>query len=241
MRKIILTIASTMLLSMQVFAQDAQQALIEAVQAKNFDAVKKVVEQLGADVNKPYKNPAMGKPYALHVACMVASPSIEIVQYLLDKGAKLDVENRFGLSPLGCLVSSYDSTNRLSIFKLLVEKGADINHVSNGGGSVLGYACERGLIEIVKLLVNNVKDVDARKNGMSNTPLMYAATSQSDNKNQIVDLLLAAGADPKEERKVVQGATGTFVNKTAADMAQEKGYSDLASKLRSARKIKVKR
>ena len=40
MRIIILTIASTMLLSMQVFAQDAQQALIEAVQAKNFDAVK---------------------------------------------------------------------------------------------------------------------------------------------------------------------------------------------------------
>ena len=70
---------------------------------------------------------------------------------------------------------THDTTNRLTIFNLLVEKGANINQISKGGGSVLGYACEGNQIEIVKLLLAKGVDVDARKNNFANTPLMYAA------------------------------------------------------------------
>lgn len=174
MKKIIFTLLSALSISYASIAQeiDAQKALIEATTAKNFEAVKKVVEQLNGDVNKPYKNKAIGSPYALHVACNTFGPSIEIIQYLLDKGAKLDVENNFGMTPLTSLVSSYDTTNRLTIFNMLVEKGADINYVSKGGGSILGYASLYAQVEIVKLLINKVKDIDARKNVFAETPLI---------------------------------------------------------------------
>lgn len=237
MKKKILFLFSALTISMVTYAQDAQQALIEAVQAKNLDAVKKVVEELKADVNKPWKQKGVGELYAINIACKVMSPSIETINYLLDKGAKLDVEDNFGISPIMSLVMTHDTTNRLAIFNLLVEKGANINQISKGGGSVLGYACEGNQIEIVKQLLAKGVDVDARKNNFANTPLMYAANGGYE---EIVDLLLANGADPKEERKVGQ-RDGTFAIKTAAVIANEKGHSALANKLASAKKVKVKK
>jgi ankyrin repeat protein len=153
MKKTILLLFSAFTISMGTYAQDVQQALIEAVQAKNLDAVKKVVEELKADVNKPWDNKAVGKPYAIHMACKTIPASLDIVNYLLEKGAKLDVEDKFGVTPLISLFQTADTTNRLAICKLFIEKGADINAQSSGGGSVLGYACERGQVECVKLLV----------------------------------------------------------------------------------------
>lgn len=243
MKKIILGVFALFTIENSI-AQDAQQALIEAVQAKNIEAVKKVVEQLNADVNKPWDNKAIGKPYALHVACDVFGPSVEIVKYLLDKGAKLDVEDKFGRTPLISLVMKPDSTNRLTICKLFLEKGADVNATSGGGGSVLGYACEGSNLECIKLLIEKGADVDGRKNKFANTPLMYAVTvfgGQVNNGSEtIIDLLLASGADPKEERKVAQ-RDGTFALKTAADIAKEKGHAALADKLANAKKVKVKK
>lgn len=233
MKKLI--VAFALFMGINSFAQDVQQALIEAVQAKNLDAVKKIVEELKADVNVPSGNKAIGNPYALHVACKTLGPSVELVKYLLDKGANVAAEDNFGSTPFIGLVMSHDTTNRLTIAQLLIEKGADINSISKGGGSVLGYACEYNLLEVVKLLLSKGAEVDARKNNFANTPLMYAANSGNE---AIVDLLLAAGADPKEERKVATKA-GTFDLKTAAIIAKEKGFTSLASKLASAKKVKV--
>lgn len=230
-----LLVACALFMSINSFAQDAQQALFEAVQAKNLDAVKKVVEELKADVNMPSDNKAIGKPYALHVACKTLGPSVEIVKYLIEKGATVNVEDNFGSSPFITLVMSHDTTNRLTIAQLLIEKGADINNISKGGGSVLGYASEYNLIDVVKLLISKGAEIDARKNNLANTPLMYAANSGNE---AIVDLLLAAGADPKAERKVATKA-GTFEIKTASIIAKEKGFTSLASKLASAKKVKV--
>lgn len=237
MKKTLLTFTGVVFISLLSIAQDAQQALIEAVQAKNFDAVKKVVEELKADVNKPWDNKAVGKPYAMNIACRTIDPSVDIIKYLLDKGAKLDVEDNFGITPLMSSVMTHDTTKRLAVFNLLVEKGADINAVSRGGGSVLGYACENNQIEIVKILLSKGVEVDGRKNNFANTPLMYAANGGYE---AIVDLLLASGADPKEERKVGQ-RDGTFAIKTAAVIANEKGHEALALKLANAKKIKVKK
>lgn len=237
MKKIILSVLSILSFSLISYGQDAQQALMEAVQSKNIDAVKKIVEQLNANVNKPWDNKAAGKPYALHLACKTMGPSIEIVKYLIEKGADVNVEDNFGATPLMNLVQSHDTTNRIAIFNILVDKGADINAISRGGGSVLGYACENNQLEIVKILLVKGADVDRRKNNFANTPLMYAANGGYE---AIVDLLLANGADPKEERKVGQ-RDGTFAVKTAATMAFEKKFLDLASKLASAKKIKVKK
>ncbi len=245
MKKQIITVVCSLLFSSYIFAQDAQQALVEAVQAKNFEAVKKVVEQLNADVNKPWDEKAAGKPYALHIAYKtLGGPPVEIIKYLLDKGADVNVEDKFGVTPLMYLVRLGDTTNRVAVFNLLVEKGADINETSGGGVSVLGYACEGSNIEIVKLLLAKGADVDGRKNNFANTPLMSAVMvfgGLVNNQNEtIIDLLLAAGADPKEEKKVATKA-GTFDIKTAADIAREKGFTALADKLANAKKVKVKK
>lgn len=244
MKKFILLTVCALTFALTGIAQDAQQALIEAVSAKNLDAVMKVVENLKADVNKPWDNKGAGNPYALNIACDVYGPSVEIVKYLLEKGAKLNVEDKFGRTPLMSLLNKSDSTNRLEICKMFIEKGADINAISGGGMSVLAFACETSNLACVKLLLENGADADARKSKYAKTPLMCAVNSfggQVNNGDEtIINLLLAAGADPKIEVSVVNRA-GTFDVKTAAMIAKEKGHTDLADKLASAKKTKVKK
>lgn len=107
--------------------------------------------------------------------------------------------------------------------RLLLESGADASVHASGFGRVapLHSAAASRSHEIVKMLLERGVPVDAVQEG-GWTALMSAAHSGD---RALADLLLAHGADPR--RKADDGSD-------AGDKAEEKGFSELAARLRAA-------
>ncbi len=106
------------------------------------------------------------------------------------------VLNENGFSPL--MLSTYKSNNEVA--KFLIEKGSNINEVSNMGTPLMA-AVVKGNVEIAKLLIAkkaNVNLTDA--NGV--TALIYAVQFQN---IEIIKLLLQNNADKSKIDK--QGKT----------------------------------
>jgi ankyrin repeat protein len=101
----------------------------------------------------------------------------------------------------------------LSIVKLMVEKGAEIN---KPGWTPLSYAATRGHTDIVKYLLDHSAYIDAAAPNGS-TPLMMAAYFGYDS---TVKLLLEEGADPR-----LKNAMGY----TALTLATQMHHKDIAA------------
>lgn len=239
MKKLILLAVSVFSLITVSVAQDVQQALGEAIESKSLDNVKKVVEEFHADVNKKINNKRYGDPIPLNFACLLGD--VEISRYLLDKGAKIDNEDKMGQTALICLCysalnSDEAQASRLEIFKMLLAKGIDLNAVSKGGTAAIANAAYYKQTLLVKALIDAGAEVDQRKNDFAKTALMLAAEQGW---MDIVKMLHEAGADPKESVRV-STAAGTFNEFTAADLAKNKNHMDVNAYLKSAKKIKKK-
>ena len=84
----------------------------------------------------------------LHYA--VASGKLNIVQWLLKEGAKIEETDDFGLTALSCAASK----GHLEIVKWLLEKGgASIDERTRRGLTVLLCAAGKGQLEVVKWLL----------------------------------------------------------------------------------------
>lgn len=86
------------------------------------DTLKSVVEGSNVDINKA----GLDGVYPLHRAA--SSGSLESLQYLVTKGAQLDVRDKDGSSPLDAAV--YEGEFDCASF--LIEKGASINQIRDG-------------------------------------------------------------------------------------------------------------
>ncbi|WP_104618359.1 ankyrin repeat domain-containing protein [Brachyspira murdochii] len=73
---------------------------------------------------------------------------LEVVKYLLENGANVNLKNITDVSAL--ILASMD--NHLEIVKYLLDKGADINAKDNYGKTALMYASEKGHSEVAKFL-----------------------------------------------------------------------------------------
>ncbi|XP_054900352.1 uncharacterized protein LOC129369069, partial [Poeciliopsis prolifica] len=60
--------------------------------------------------------------------------------------------------------------------ELLLHRGASVNHQDGNGRTALSYACEKGYLDAVKILVQNGADPEIL-DSWGNTPLMYAAVA----------------------------------------------------------------
>ena len=129
--------------------------------------------------------------------------NLEIVKYLIEKGAKIDAKNDSGEQPIHYAVAS----GKLETLKLLVENGANHNAKDNDGNTPLHKAVEFGLQDCVKYLIEHGSDVDSR-NERNQTPLMIAVLKSYIG---IVKYLIAHGAkiDVEDEngRNIIQMAT----------------------------------
>lgn len=112
----------------------------------------------------------------------------ESAEYLLEKRADLNAiaNNETGYTPLTGAVSQ----NHNEIAKILVKKGAQVNHSYEGGFTPLMHAAYAGNVELVSFLLQNGADPKA-KNGEGKTPLTFALEK---NDSQIIELLKETGS-----------------------------------------------
>ncbi len=103
---------------------------------KEFEEVKQLLEST-IDVNFQDKN---GYSY-LHCAAQVKS--IEIVALLIDKGAIIDIQDKYGKTPLMVAVSDYDGDDKM--IKFLLEYGANKEMENNYGISAKKVAAMKGI------------------------------------------------------------------------------------------------
>jgi hypothetical protein len=79
--------------------------------------------------------------------------------------------------------------------KELIARGANVNHKFRYDRMPLSFACDRGNVEIVKLLLDAGADVNARDTFYNASALVWA---QQKNHTEILKLLMARGAAGKE-------------------------------------------
>lgn len=74
----------------------------------------------------------------------------EMVRFLLQEGAGVDLPNLFGETPLHIATSLGD----VSMVALLLQKGANVNAQTQSGATPLHYAASIGNVELLKVLLN---------------------------------------------------------------------------------------
>jgi ankyrin repeat protein len=144
---------------------------------------EEVIEALvahGADVNS--MNDSGVTP--LHIA--VSQNHIKTVEILIKHGAKLDLKNRNGETPLSIAVKN----NNTELATLLTANGSGLNDKPVNGISELHWAIANGNILLAKQLLLSGAKINAVGNGF--TPIEHAVMV---NRNEIVELLIAHGAD----------------------------------------------
>ena len=118
--------------------------LIHTASTRNLTAAKLLLAK-GANVNAVAGEPAqkvkagtiaLGSFTPLHM--VAPSGSFEFVKTLLDAGAKVNVQEARGLTPLMLAVAT-DRQN-LDVIRMLIAKGADVNAKDSGGETALDWA-----------------------------------------------------------------------------------------------------
>jgi ankyrin repeat protein len=115
------------------------------------------------------------------------------VQYLIEKGAAVNAQNKFEMTPLIKAVSRpYSSGNSIEVVKLLINNGADINFKTKEGWTALQGAVQGEQTEAALYLIENGAEVDPKYTPNGQTPLMM--TVQRHNK-VLTEALIAKGAN----------------------------------------------
>jgi ankyrin repeat protein len=130
----------------------------------------------------------------LHCACREGN--IEIVKLLIKYGADVNCQNRYStIYPIFDVLASTTITDSLPIIQLLIEEGADIKVVDSFGNTLLHYAIEKEMIELVKLSISLGCDIDFTERHDKDTPLHYAYLQKNE---EIIDYLIKHGANNKK-------------------------------------------
>ena len=118
----------------------------------------------------------------------VRADNTEETRRLLRAGARPDVSNRYGVTPLALAAANGNA----AILSLLIAAGADPNAPSAQHEPVLMTAARSGSVDAVRCLLDHGADVNAREPWQGETALMWAA---GENHAAIAQLLIRHGAD----------------------------------------------
>ncbi|KAG9399791.1 hypothetical protein AC1031_011214 [Aphanomyces cochlioides] len=88
------------------------------------------------------------------------SGHFDVVKYLLDNGAALDMKSHHGQTPL----HKASARGHLDIVKYLLDKGVTLNAESQQGRTPLHLASENGCLDVVKYLLEKGATIDSRDN-----------------------------------------------------------------------------
>ena len=182
----------------------SKETIHEACESGNFLRVRQLLEQQPKLLNSA--NAFDDKP--LHKAVWGIHP--EIVKYLLDKGANVNVGDREGLTPLHKAISK----KSLEIVKLLLSHGANPSLVSLNNASPIFTAASAGNPNIVAELISAGGDINLPSQYLD-TPLHIAAKKGY---QDICMMLCMQGANPNARNNR---------NETPYDLARDQKIKDM--------------
>jgi len=152
----------------------------DAAKQGNLEKVRALVDQEPALVAAKDK----GGQTPLHWAAF--SGNLDLIRYLLDKGAAIDAKNARGLTPLAFTAIQ----GRIQAGGLLIERGADINARNAINMTPLIIAAEQGAVELAKKVIAAGADVGVES--QIGTALHRAAIK---GQTEVIGILLKAGAN----------------------------------------------
>jgi ankyrin repeat protein len=145
-----------------------------------------------------------------------------ILQKLIKKGANVNFIDKEENTPLVYAIQM----KSLPIIKLLIENGANINHlIKSSYITVLMEAIGLGEMDIVKYLVECNANINF-KNEFGNTPLTYAISTNND---QMVKYLIDSGADVNNRNN--QGQTLYNINRNYNYNNNNNSYTDIGKQI----------
>ena len=139
--------------------------LTEAIMHSNLETVIDLIEHKRYNIDKVNKD---GNT-PLYTA-VVYGDNLDIIMYLVEKGADKDKANKNGVTPLLCAVGEHI----MEAVQYFVEMGSDIDKADKDGDTPVHSAVADGNMEIIMYLCEHGADINiADKDG--NTPLHTAA------------------------------------------------------------------
>jgi ankyrin repeat protein len=161
------------------------KAIVEAAHNGDLEEVRRLVQQdrglLDANHGWHGYTPLTAAAWGGHV---------EVVRYLLEEGAQVDLHDERGFSALGCACKN----GHTEATRLLLAHGADPAMASDWGSTPLMLASEYGHADVVAvLLAHGCGDVDQQQSPNGWRALHYAC---SGGHAGVAMALLGAGADP---------------------------------------------
>ena len=124
--------------------------------------------------------------------------------------AKLTKENIYGALLSACSAHDPDPKKQLKIIRYLVKKGADVNEMDKNGVTCLHWAVRFRSPAAVNELLRLGAEINRQDKKSHSTALHRAVThtgapktkNKDDEIKEIVEILLAGGADPKLKNKL---------------------------------------
>lgn len=156
--------------------------LARAIMSNNTSMVAYFIEA-GANINARVDN--MGNATMLHLAAIRSNE--DIVQLLIDFGAKIDAVSEKQYTPLHC-AAKYGNVKAID---LLIKAGADIEATTHKWFTPLHLGATQP--DITRALIDHGANIHARSHTYR-TPLLYALDTP-----QSLDYMLQAKADPNAE------------------------------------------
>lgn len=120
------------------------------------------------------------------LAGAVVQEQVDVVRFLLDKGADPNIPNKNGLTPLEHACGR-DKTNALALAKLLLAKGASVNATNVAGFTItpLDWAISSDNTELVKVLLDHGAIIGAT----------FLSTAADRGDVDIAEIFIAHGTD----------------------------------------------
>jgi ankyrin repeat protein len=170
------------------FAASGPETLVDLVRAGQREAVLAAITSPDLDVNAAAPDGSTALLYATY------NVDHELVRALLKRGAKANVTNHFGASPLCEAVKLGD----VEMVRMLLDAHAEPDSPNQDGQTALMLASSIGSLPIAQMLVARGANVNAMENFRGQNALMWAA---AESHPDIVDLLLAHGANVRLRAK----------------------------------------
>lgn len=189
--------------------KDGNTALMKAALISEDLEIVKLLLDKGAKVNAQNNEGDTALIYAAE------SKEADILQALLGKGAAINHQNKNGYS---ALIMASAGTNRFANFKVLVERGANLE-LKTERGTALSYSISNNLAENVKLLLQKgAKTNELDEN--ENTLLMKASANGNP---EIIKMILAKDTNINAKNMAGETALMFARSKEAALVLLAKG------------------